>query len=64
MGNVTVWKPSDAAILSNWIVFKILREAGIPDGVINFVPTEGPVFGNCITSSPDLAAISFTGSSK
>lgn len=64
MGNVTVWKPSDAAILSNWTIFKILREAGVPDGVINFVPNEGEPFGNVVTSSPDLAAVSFTGSSK
>ena len=38
MGNTVVWKPSQTAILSNWFVFQILREAGLPDGVINFVP--------------------------
>lgn len=64
MGNVTLWKPSDTAILSNWVVFKVLQEAGIPDGVINFVPAHGSDFGNTVTSSPDLTAISFTGSTK
>ncbi|CAG0886184.1 unnamed protein product [Darwinula stevensoni] len=62
MGNVVLWKPSDTAILSNYIVFKAMREAGIPAGVINFIPADGPVFGNTITSCPDLAGINFTGS--
>ena len=62
MGNVNLWKPSDTAILSNWYVFKVLREAGIPDGVINFVPTHGPTFGDTVTGSPDLAGVNFTGS--
>ncbi|XP_003383539.2 PREDICTED: delta-1-pyrroline-5-carboxylate dehydrogenase, mitochondrial-like [Amphimedon queenslandica] len=64
MGNVTVWKPSDAAILSNWYVFKVLREAGVPDGVINFVPAPPQDFGDTVTASPHLSAISFTGSAK
>lgn len=62
MGNAVLWKPSDTAILSNWIIFKIMREAGLPDGVVNFVPADGPVFGDTITASPDLAGINFTGS--
>lgn len=61
-GNVILWKPSDTALLSNWIIFKILEEAGVPPGVINFVPTDGPFFGRAITDSPHLAAINFTGS--
>jgi 1-pyrroline-5-carboxylate dehydrogenase len=63
MGNATVWKPSDTAMLSNWTMFKIFREAGVPPGVINFVPAPGPLFGDTVTDSPDLAGISFTGSS-
>ena len=59
---MTVWKPSDTAILSNYLIFKIFKAAGFPDGVVNFVPAEGPVFGKIVTSSPDLAAINFTGS--
>lgn len=62
MGNAVLWKPSDTAMLSNWIIFKIMREAGVPDGVVNFVPADGPVFGDTITASPHLAGINFTGS--
>lgn len=62
MGNSVLWKPSDTAMLSNWIIFKIMREAGVPAGVVNFVPADGPVFGDTITASPDLAGINFTGS--
>lgn len=51
-------------MLSNYIIFKLLREAGFPPGVINFVPADGPVFGDVITKSPDLAGINFTGSLK
>ena len=57
-----LWKPSDTALLSNWIIFKVLREAGMPAGVVNFVPAEGPVFGNTITCNENLAGINFTGS--
>ena len=63
MGNATVWKPSDTAMLSNWTMFKIFKEAGLPPGVVNFVPAPGPLFGDTVTDSPDLAGVSFTGSS-
>ncbi|XP_015436629.1 PREDICTED: delta-1-pyrroline-5-carboxylate dehydrogenase, mitochondrial [Dufourea novaeangliae] len=62
MGNAVLWKPSDTALLSNWWIFKICREAGVPPGVVNFVPCEGPVFGDTITASPYLSGINFTGS--
>jgi len=62
MGNVTVWKPSDTAILSNYLIYKIFKDAGFPDGVVNFVPADGPVFGKTVTSHPDLASVNFTGS--
>ncbi|XP_012278088.1 delta-1-pyrroline-5-carboxylate dehydrogenase, mitochondrial [Orussus abietinus] len=62
MGNSVLWKPSDTALLSNWWIFKISREAGVPPGVINFIPCEGPVFGDTITASPYLSGINFTGS--
>lgn len=62
MGNAVLWKPSDTAMLSNWIVFKIMREAGVPPGVVNFVPACGPLFGNVITASAHLAGLNFTGS--
>ncbi|KAK9505066.1 hypothetical protein O3M35_009214 [Rhynocoris fuscipes] len=62
MGCSTLWKPSDTALLSNYKIFKIMTEAGVPPGVVNFVPADGPVFGDTITSSPHLAGINFTGS--
>uniref|UniRef100_A0A7E4UZV3 Multifunctional fusion protein n=1 Tax=Panagrellus redivivus TaxID=6233 RepID=A0A7E4UZV3_PANRE len=62
MGNVVLWKPSDTAVLSNYIIYKILEEAGIPEGVLSFLPSDGPVFGDGVTDSPHLAAINFTGS--
>lgn len=62
MGNGVVWKPSDTAVLSNWRIFNIMREAGLPPGVVNFVPADGPTFGRAITASPHLAGVNFTGS--
>ncbi|XP_026501130.2 delta-1-pyrroline-5-carboxylate dehydrogenase, mitochondrial [Vanessa tameamea] len=62
MGNAVIWKPSDTALLSNWRIFNIMREAGLPAGVVNFVPADGPTFGRNITSSPQLAGVNFTGS--
>lgn len=62
MGNVALWKPSDTSVLSNYVTYKIYREAGLPAGVINFLPADGPVFGDTITASPDLVGLNFTGS--
>ncbi|KAL7293953.1 hypothetical protein TKK_0012533 [Trichogramma kaykai] len=62
MGNSVLWKPSDTAVLSNWWIYKICKEAGVPDGVVNFVPAHGPDFGDTITASPYLSGINFTGS--
>lgn len=62
VGNVVVWKPSPAATYSNYIVYQILTEAGVPPGVIQFVP--GPpeeVTGQAI-ANPNFAALHFTGS--
>ena len=61
-GNSVLWKPSDTAVLSNYTIYKLMREAGVPAGVVNFIPCDGPDFGNAITGSPYLAAINFTGS--
>lgn len=62
MGNVTVWKPSTTAIHSNYLIMKIFQEAGLPDGVINFVPGQGSVMGRIITADPDFGGLHFTGS--
>lgn len=59
---MVLWKTSDTAMLSNYIVFRLMEESGIPSGVVNFVPAEGPTFGRAITTSPHLSAINFTGS--
>ncbi|XP_043531775.1 delta-1-pyrroline-5-carboxylate dehydrogenase, mitochondrial isoform X1 [Chiloscyllium plagiosum] len=62
MGNVVVWKPSDTAMAASYTVYKILLEAGLPPNVIQFVPSDGPLFGETITESEHLAGINFTGS--
>jgi len=64
MGNVILWKPASTALLSNWVIFKILKEAGLPDGVINFVPGSGAVIGEVLLNSPHFAGIHFTGSTE
>jgi 1-pyrroline-5-carboxylate dehydrogenase len=62
MGNTSVWKPSTTALLSNYYLMKIFREAGLPDGVINFVPGNGPLISSIVLKHRDLAGIHFTGS--
>ncbi|XP_041835911.1 delta-1-pyrroline-5-carboxylate dehydrogenase, mitochondrial isoform X4 [Melanotaenia boesemani] len=62
MGNVVLWKPSDTAMSASYAVYKILRECGLPPNIIQFLPADGPVFGDTITSSEHLAGINFTGS--
>ncbi|MDR2684563.1 MAG: L-glutamate gamma-semialdehyde dehydrogenase, partial [Prevotellaceae bacterium] len=62
MGNVTVWKPATTSLLSNYYAMKILQEAGLPDGVINFVPGSGSVISSVVFNHPDFAGIHFTGS--
>ncbi|KAG7478415.1 hypothetical protein MATL_G00080640 [Megalops atlanticus] len=62
MGNVVLWKPSDTAMSASYAVYKILRECGLPPNIIQFVPADGPLFGDTITASEHLAGINFTGS--
>ncbi len=64
MGNVTVWKPAHTSVYSNYILMQIFHEAGLPDGVINFVPGKGSVVGNTALAHPMLAGIHFTGSTN
>jgi 1-pyrroline-5-carboxylate dehydrogenase len=64
MGNTTVWKPATTSLLSNYHLMKIFQEAGLPDGVINFVPGSGTLIGKVALASPDLAGIHFTGSNQ
>jgi len=62
MGNAVVWKPAHSAALSNWHFFKLLEEAGLPPGVINFLPGEAVGVSRTLLASPHLAGIHFTGS--
>lgn len=64
MGNTVVWKPSYTAIYSAWVIMEVLREAGLPDGVINLIYVSGPVAGDVIFKHPDFAGIHFTGSTE
>lgn len=64
MGNTTVWKPATTSLLSNYYLMKIFQEAGLPDGVINFIPGSGSLIGKTVLESPDLAGIHFTGSNE
>jgi len=62
MGNTVVWKPASSSVFSGHYIMEILKEAGMPDGVINFVPGSGGQIGNPVMASPELAGIHFTGS--
>lgn len=62
MGNVVVWKPASTAIYTSHFINKILRQAGIPDGVINLIFARGSAVGNTVLKDPNLAGIHFTGS--
>ncbi|MBR3985949.1 MAG: L-glutamate gamma-semialdehyde dehydrogenase [Bacteroidales bacterium] len=62
MGNVCIWKPSTTALLSNYLLMKIYKEAGLPDGVVNFLPGSGSVIGKVAFADANLAGVHFTGS--
>lgn len=62
MGNVTVWKPATTSLLSSYYAMKILMEAGVPAGVINFVPGSGAIISDTVLNDPNFAGIHFTGS--
>ncbi len=64
LGNVAVWKPAATASLSNYLVYKLLLEAGLPPGVINFVPGPASTISDLVLADPRLAGIHFTGSTE
>ena len=64
MGNVTVWKPATTALLSNYYLMQIFIEAGLPAGVINYIPGQGSLIGKTVMASEHLAGIHFTGSNN
>src|SRR5262245_21540850 len=64
MGNSIIWKPASSAMLSAWYVFRVLEEAGLPPGVINFIPGNAADISNAVLSHRDLAGVHFTGSTS
>jgi 1-pyrroline-5-carboxylate dehydrogenase len=64
LGNVVVWKPAASALLSNWYVYKMLEAAGLPPGVINFVPGSAAQVSDLLLADRRLAGIHFTGSTE
>ncbi len=62
MGNTALWKPASTSVLSGYYIVRLLEEAGLPPGVINFVPGRGSRIGNPALASEHLAGIHFTGS--
>jgi 1-pyrroline-5-carboxylate dehydrogenase len=62
MGNTVVWKPAATATLSAYYTLKLLEEAGLPPGVINFVPGDAVMVSRIVLDSPELGGIHFTGS--
>ncbi len=64
MGCAVLWKPASTAVYSSWWFYQLLREAGLPDGVINFVPGDGASVGPVAAASEHLAGLHFTGSAQ
>src|SRR6478735_4172236 len=62
MGNTVVWKPASSAMLSAYYIMELLEEAGLPPGVINFVPGDPGLISDKLLSHRDLAGVHFTGS--
>ncbi|HIR17592.1 MAG TPA: L-glutamate gamma-semialdehyde dehydrogenase [Candidatus Caccocola faecigallinarum] len=64
MGNTVVWKPATTSLLSSWYLMKIFMEAGVPAGVLNFMPGPGSVGSRVVLNHKELAGIHFTGSTQ
>ena len=62
MGNTVIWKPASSSMLSAYYVMKVMEEAGMPPGVINFVPGDARQITDILLDSPEMAGIHFTGS--
>lgn len=63
-GNTVLWKPASNAVYSSYVVFQLLKEAGLPDGVINFLPGNPKDIGDTVMSDENLSGVHFTGSTK
>jgi 1-pyrroline-5-carboxylate dehydrogenase len=64
LGNTVIWKPASTSVLSNYYLMKMLQEAGVPDGVINFVPGSGGNVGDPVVEDSRLGGVHFTGSTE
>jgi 1-pyrroline-5-carboxylate dehydrogenase len=64
LGNTCVWKPASTSAWSNYLLLKLYEAAGLPPGVINFLPGRGPTIGDAVLPDPRLAGIHFTGSTE
>jgi 1-pyrroline-5-carboxylate dehydrogenase len=62
MGNTVLWKPASSSVYSGYWLMKLLQAAGVPDGVINFLPGRASQVGDPALAHPELAGIHFTGS--
>ena len=64
MGNVSIWKPASSAVYACYFLMELLKEAGLPNGVINFLPGSGSTVGDPILNHSSLAGVHFTGSTN
>ena len=64
LGNVALFKPASSCIYSGYFLMELFKEAGLPDGVINFIPGSGSKIGKKVLEHKDLAGIHFTGSTQ
>ena len=64
VGNTVLWKPASSVVYSSYVIMELYKEAGLPDGVINFLPGSGSEIGNKVLNHKDLAGIHFTGSTE
>jgi len=62
LGNTVLWKPASTSVYSNYYIMKLLQAAGLPDGVINFLPGKASKVGDPVLAHEDFAGIHFTGS--
>lgn len=62
MGNVVVWKPAETQVYSAQVIMELLKEAGLPDGIINMITVDGPLAGEIVFSHKEFAGLHFTGS--
>jgi len=64
VGNVALWKPASSAVYACYFIMQMLKEAGLPDGVINFIPGSGKTVGDPALKNNNLAGVHFTGSTQ